>query len=167
MSANYTDVVIAVKSAVKINGEAEDKWLKAGAEVLAFFGSAKALDEVKAQFIADAIIPAIKKKHAEVLAKDIPRKGSKEYNALPESELAKWNEVNEGKKTARAVCGVMYNRVKSYAFEKESTSSTKKSFVEKISALIEEGGKIKECNFDLVAVMQFLIQAEKVAKGIK
>jgi hypothetical protein len=167
MSVNYNEVVSAVKSAVKISGDTENKWVKAGGEVFAFFGSEKALDEVKAQFIADAILPAVDKKHAEYLGKDIPRKGSKEYNALGQSELAKWNEINEGKKSARAVCGVMYNRVKSYAFEKEKKESTKKSFVEKISALIEEGGKIKECNFDLVTVMGFLIQAEKVAKGSK
>jgi hypothetical protein len=162
--SNYIN---AVKSAIKADSEVGNKWVKAGEEVFTFFGSEKALDEVKAQFIADCILPAVDKRHAEALGKDIPRKGSKEFNALSPADVAKWELVNQGKKDARAICGTYYNRVKGYAFEKEKKETTKKSFVEKISALIEEGGKIKECNFDLVATMGFLIQAEKVAKGIK
>jgi hypothetical protein len=38
----------------------------------------RTLESVKAQFIADAILPAIDKKHAQALAVDLPRKGSKE-----------------------------------------------------------------------------------------
>ena len=40
----------------------------------------------------------------------------------------------------------------------------KKDFLAKISALIKEGGKITECNYDLVKVMGFLIQAEQAGK---
>ena len=130
----------------------------------------KALDEVKAQFCADAILPAIDKRHSESLAKDLPRKGSKEFNDLISKDSgysAKWELANQAKKDARATVGTLYNRIKSYAFPSEKKESVKKGFVEKISALIVEGGKIKECDFDLVSVMQFLIQAEKVAKKVK
>ena len=164
---NYSVMIKEVKTAVKFAGDVENKWQNAGKEVLAYFGSAKALDECKAQFQADAILPAIDAKHAKALAVDLPRKGSKEFEALPDSEKTKWELVNQAKKDARAICGTYFNRVKGYAYGKEKKESTKKSFAEKISALIVEGGKITECDFDLVKVMGFLIQAEQVIKQAK
>jgi len=167
MSANLIEMVKAVKLAVSSDIAVGNKWEKAGAEVSGVYPTPESLEEVKAQFIADCILPAVDKRHSEALAKDLPRKNSKEYNALPDSEKDKWELVNQAKKDARATLNTYFNRVKSYAYEVEKKSTPKKSFVEKISALIEEGGKIKECDFDLVAVMGFLIQAEKVAKKIK
>ena len=167
MSANIIEMVKAVKLAVSNDITTINKWEKAGEEVAKVYPTAESLEEVKAQFIADCILPAIDKRHAEALSKDIARKGSKEYNALPDSEKAKIAQVNQAKKDARATCNTYFNRVKGYAYGKEKKESVKKSFVEKISALIVEGGKITECDFDLVAVMGFLIQAEKVAKKIK
>ena len=167
MSANIIEMVKAVKLAVSNDIALSNKWEKAGEEVAKVYPTAQALEEVKAQFIADCILPALDKRHSEALAKDIPRKGSKEYNALAPSEVAKWELVNQAKKDARATCNTYFSRVKGYAYGKEKKESVKKSFVDKISALIVEGGKITECDFDLVAVMGFLIQAEKAAKGTK
>lgn len=164
MSANYSEVVVSVKSAIKVDSESGNKWVKAGESVAEFFKSAKALEEVKAQFIADAILPAIDKRYANALAKDLPRKGSKEFGALNDEEKAVWENANKLKKDARAVADTYFKRVLKYAFPPEKKESPKKSFAEKLSALIEEGGKIKECDFDLVKVMGFLIQAEQTAK---
>lgn len=168
MSAtNYSEVLVSVKSAIKADSEVGNKWVKAGEMVAGFFPNQKALEEVKAQFIADGILPALDKKHSEALGKDLPRKGSKEYieNTQKDSGYAdKWEVANQAKKDARATCDTYFKRVVKYAFPPEKKEGTKKSFIEKISALIEEGGKIKECDFDLVKVMGFLVQAEKVAK---
>jgi len=167
MSANYSEVLVSVKSAIKVDSDTQNKWVKAGESVAEFFQSAKALEEVKAQFIADAILPAIDKKHSEALGKDLPRKGSKEFieHTQKDSGYAdKWEVVNQAKKDARSTCETYFKRVLKYAFPKPSVESKKKGFIEKISALIEEGGKIKECDFDLVKVMGFLVQAEKTAK---
>ena len=167
MSANIIEMVKAVKLAVSNDIALSNKWEKAGEEVAKVYPTAQALEEVKAQFIADCILPAIDKRHAESLAKDIPRKGSKEFNAMADSEKAKWELVNQAKKDARAICGTYFNRVKGYAYGKEKKESVKKTFAEKISALIVEGGKITECDFDLVKVMGFLSQAEQVIKQAK
>jgi hypothetical protein len=167
MSANYTEVISSVKSAIKVDSDTQNKWVKAGESVAEFYQSAKALDEVKAQFIADAILPAIDKKHAQALAVDLPRKGSKEFNEKTSVDVSysdKWELANQAKKDARSTCETYYKRVAKYAFPPEKKESSKKSFAEKISALIEEGGKIKECDFDLVKVMGFLIQAEACTK---
>jgi hypothetical protein len=167
MSANYSEVISSVKSAIKIDGDTQNKWVKAGESVAEFYQSAKALDEVKAQFIADAILPAIDKRHAQALAVDLPRKGSKEFNEKTSVDVSysdKWELANQAKKDARSTCETYFKRVAKYAFPPEKKESAKKSFAEKISALIEEGGKIKECDFDLVKTMGFLIQAEACTK---
>ena len=167
MNTNYQEVIALVKNAVKFSNDVENKWVKAGSEVAAFYGSEKALDEVKAQFCADAIIPSIDSKHAKALAIDLPRKGSKEFNemlAKDSSYQVKWDIANQAKKDARSTIGTMYNRIKGYAFEKESKTSTKKTFAEKLSALVEECANLKDAPFDIVACMKFLVEAEKVVK---
>jgi hypothetical protein len=167
MSANYVEMISSVKSAIKIDGDTEHKWVKAGENVAEFYQSTKAIEEVKAQFIADAILPAIDKRHAQALAVDLPRKGSKGFNAMfsvDTSYSEKWELANQAKKDARSTCETYFKRVVKYAFPPEKKESAKKSFAEKITALIEEGGKIKECDFDLVKVMGFLVQAEKITK---
>lgn len=167
MSANYSEVLNSVKSAIRVDSDTQNKWAKAGESVAEFYQSAKALEEVKAQFIADAILPAIDKRHAQALAVDLPRKGSKEFNEKVSADSGyadKWEVANQAKKDARSTCDTYFKRVLKYAFPPEKKESNKKTFAEKISALIEEGGKIKECDFDLVKVMGFLIQAEQVTK---
>ena len=167
MSANYVEMVSSVKTAITEDGKLIGKWETAGENVAKFFQSTKAIEEVKAQFIADAILPALDKKHAQALAKDLPRMNSKDYKEQCTKDAGyadKWELVNKAKKDARSTCNTYFTRVVNYAFPPEKKESKKKSFVEKISALIEEGGKIKECDFDLVKVMGFLVQAEKITK---
>jgi hypothetical protein len=167
MSATYMDMISSVKTAITEDGKLIGKWEKAGENVAEFYQSAKAVEEVKAQFIADAILPAIDKKHSQALAKDLPRMNSKDYKeqcAKDSGYADKWELVNKAKKDARSTCNTYFGRVVNYAFPPEKKESKKKAFLEKITALIEEGGKIKEANYDLVGVMGFLIQAEKLGK---
>jgi hypothetical protein len=164
---NYLDLVSSVKNALKSVEQSETKLQTMGSDVLAFFQTEKAMDEVKAQFIADAIFPVIKKHHAEALAKDLPRKGSKEYNenlAKDASYADKFELANQAKKDARSTLNTYYNRVKSYAFPKDKVESPKKSFADRIKKLIEDGGKLKEADFDLVQCMGFLTQAYQVTQ---
>ena len=163
---NFVSMIDAVRKAVSGDILTVNKWEKAGEEVALVYPTAQSLDEVKAQFIADCIIPALPNTHSVALAKDLPRKGSKEHNELVAKDstyMAKWEVANQAKKDARSIAGTYYNRVKSYAFPEKKTSE-KKDFLAKISALIKEGGKITECNYDLVKVMGFLVQAEQAGK---
>ena len=159
---NYLEVVNSVKSTLKSVEQTESKLQTMGSDVLGFFQTESAMDEVKAQFIADAILPVIKKHHAEALAKDLPRKGSKEYNeniAKDASYADKFDMANQAKKDARSTLNTYYNRVKSYAFPKDKTEKPVKGFADRIKKLLEDGGKLKEADFDLVKVMGFLTQA--------
>ena len=160
---NFVSMIDAVRKAVSGDILTAGKWEVAGSEVAKVYPTAQSLDEVKAQFIADCIIPALPNKYSVALGKDLPRKGSKEYNALPAGAIAQWDSANQAKKDARSIAGTYYNRVKSYAFPEKKTTE-KKDFLAKISALIKEGGKITEVNYDLVKVMGFLIQAEQAGK---
>lgn len=158
----YADLIKEVKLALVTKDKAESSLTSMGADVCAFFGSEKALDEVKAQFIADAISPIVKPKHLQALAVDLPVMNSKAYKELLSRDAsyeAKWNEANQAKKDARSTIATYYNRVKAYAFPKDKKDKVIKSFADKVKALIEEGGKLKEPEFDIVKVMGFLNQA--------
>ncbi len=146
----------AVRQAVSKDNESKGKWQAAGQAVAGFYISAENLEAVKAQFIADAILPAMDKKHAQALAVDLPRKGSKEYNELSESNQAKWKDVDQAKKDARAISHTYFTRVVSYAWPKpkaESKPINLKDRIQKsVADLVDKCGKAENANFDLVAV---------------
>jgi hypothetical protein len=163
MTTNYADLIQLVKTALKDSDKAESTLKKMGKNVAEFYGSESALNEVKAQFMADAILPVIDKRHAEALAKDIPRKGSKEYNALGESGLALWESVNQAKKDARSTIGVYFKRVISYAFPSEKTEGEEKAQVsdvtkdiELLNGLIKRLEKAESRPYDLAQVINNL-----------
>lgn len=140
---NYTEVVNHTREAIKADNNSANKWVICGRDIAAFFGSEAALSEVKAQFITDAILPAIDKRHAEALAKDLPRKGSKEFNELCEANRVKWDAANEAKKAARATCATYFSRIVAYAFPKEKQVSEPASDTVKIAELITQA--LKKC----------------------
>ena len=120
---NYSQLTKDIIATIKADTNTANKWLNVGSEVRAFYGSELALNEVKAQFIADAIIPALDKKHGEALAKDLPRKGSKEFNELTDSNKALWADANQAKKDARSVADTYFKRIVKYAFPTEKVES--------------------------------------------
>jgi hypothetical protein len=157
---NYQAMTKAVTEAIKGEINTVNKWKTAGAQVREFFGTESALNEVKAQFIADAIIPALDKRHAAALATELVRKGSKEYNALDAASRDKWEAQNQAKKDARSTAHTMLARVIGYAFPKEKTESESKSLETKLVNLINDAiGKIEKAEnaeFDAVNALVHL-----------
>ena len=155
---NYLDLTKEIQATIKADSNTANKWLTVGNDTRAFFGSETALIEVKAQFIADAILPAVDKKHGEALAKDLPRKGSKEYEALTESNKALWEKSNQAKKDARAVCDTYFKRIVGYAFPKAKEPSEPRTLKtrcnEELTALIKAVEKAEDCPFDAVAFIK-------------
>ena len=155
----YTNVIKSVINAVSTDINSVNKWQVAGASVAEFYQSEAALDEVKAQFIADAILPAIGKHHVIALNKELPRKGSKEYNALDSAGLESWKTANQAKKDARAVSHTMFNRVKGYAFpaNKDDTDNAPKDLKTKINEtianLVKACQKAEDATFDITSVI--------------
>ena len=159
---NYQAMTKAVTDAIKGELTAVNKWKTAGAQVCEFFGTEAALNEVKAQFIADAIIPAMDKKHAAALNTELPRKGSKEFNALNTENKALWDAMNQAKKDARSTAHTMFARVVKYAFPAEKTEvetetkSTKTKIVNLINDAIGKAEKDTAPDYDAVVLIQQL-----------
>jgi len=164
----YQTTVKSVIEAVKNELSGVNKWQTAGANVREFYGSEAALQEVKAQFTADAILPALDKRHAAALAIDLPRKGSKEYNALDQSGVARWESANQAKKDARATAATMFNRIVKYAFpsETETESGPPKTLKTRLITMLSDAiGKIEKAenpDFDAVQTLVHLRAAVAV-----
>jgi hypothetical protein len=165
----YGTMTKSVISAVDYANKAENKWQSAGQAVRVYYPSRENLEGVKAQFIADAILPALDKKHAAALGVELPRKGSKEYNEMSEANRAKWNTANEAKKAARATCDTYFSRVLNYAFPKEKAESTPKSievkFNEALTDLIKACEKAEDAPFDVISVKACLVKAQKLVNS--
>ena len=158
----YQSIVQATIETIKLHGKTEGKWKATGAGVAAFFKTEEAFVEVKAQYIADAIIPGIDKKHGDALAKQLPRKGLKEYNALDATGVAAWEKATKAKAAARAVADTMFARVLKYAFPKESEKpaprEVKTRVCEELIPLIKACQK-SEDGFD--GIMECIAHMEK------
>lgn len=168
LKGSYQEAVKTTTAAVAGALSADDKWHSAGLAVRAFFGTEASIQEVKAQFTADAIVPALKRKHAEALAIDLPRKNSKEYNALDASGVARWQAVDEAKRKARATAATMFNRIVKYAFpsETETESGPPKTLKTRLVTMLSEAiGKIEKAenaDFDAVQALTHLRAAVSV-----
>ena len=163
----YQVTVKSVIEAVKNELTGVNKWQTAGANVREFYGTEAALQEVKAQFTADAILPALDKRHAAALGVDLPRKGSKEYNALDQSGIDRWTAANQAKKDARATAATMFNRIVKYAFPSETEAAAprtlKTRLCEELAALIKACEKAEAPDFDVMAEIGHLKAALAVA----
>lgn len=167
IKGTYQEAVKSTIAAVSGALTTEDKWVAAGMHVRAYFGTETAIQEVKAQFTADAILPAMNKKHAAALAVELPRKGSKEYNALDQSGRDRWDIANQAKKDARSVAATMFNRIVSYAFPKDKAETAprtlKTRLCEELAALIKACEKAEAPDFDVMAEIGHLKAALAVA----
>ena len=157
----YATTIKNVIDAVRGDINTVNKWQTAGNSVREFYGTETALNEVKAQFITDAIIPALDKKHAQALSKELPRKGSADYVAFVASHGADaWDTANTAKKDARATAHTMFSRLVKYAFPAEKTESAprdlKTRINEELAALIKACQKSENATFDLAKTITAL-----------
>jgi hypothetical protein len=150
----------AVTAAIKGELSTVNKWQTAGQTVRDFYGTETAINEVKAQFIADAIIPALDKRHAAALARELPRKNSAEFNALDAGQKANWETSNDAKKDARATAHTMFTRVVRYAFpadKKERTTTALKTRLQlELASLIKACEKSEGEDFDVAGTINNL-----------
>ena len=154
----YSNVIKSVLDAVRGDINTVNKWQTAGESVRQFYGTEAAINETKAQFITDAIIPALDKRHAQALARELPRKGSADYVAFVANHGADlWETQNQAKKDARATAHTMFSRVVKYAFPAEKTESAprdlKTRLNEELAALVKACQKAEAPAFDVAAVL--------------
>ena len=154
-------VIQDVQQAVRKDIDTVNKWQTAGKSVREFYGTESAILEVKAQFIADCILPALDKRHATALARDLPRKNSKEYTAFVGTHgVQEWDNANQAKKDARATADTYFTRVVKYAFPSEKVESqpeTPKTLETKLAGLINDAiGKCEKAETPAFDVAQCL-----------
>lgn len=167
-TTNYSAVIAGVRLAVKNDINTGNKWQTAGDLVRGFYGTEVALTEVKAQFIADAIIPEMDKRHAQALAKTLPRKGSSEYvEFIGAHGVQFWEDANQAKKDARASSHTMFSRVVSYAFPKVKSelvaTPTKTKIIELINDAIKKAQKDETPDYDVATLIAQLQAALAIA----
>jgi hypothetical protein len=165
---SYEAMCKAVISAVDISVKAANKWETMGPLVKGFYGTEIAIKEVKAQFLADAIIPALPAKHQKALETDLVRKGSKEYNQLDDHGRALWETANDAKVDARSTAHTMFSRVVSYAFPAEKKESvptpTATKLVELINDAIKKAQKDQAPTYDVTSLVAHLTSALSIVK---
>lgn len=150
-----------VTEAVRGGIASEHKYVNAGHAVREFYGTEAAINETKADFITNAIIPALDKKHAQALAKELPRKGSADYVAFVANHGADlWETQNQAKKDARATAHTYFARIVKYAFPAEKAETAprdlKTRINEEIAALVKACQKAEAPAFDVAAVLACL-----------
>ena len=159
-TGTYSDAVSTTRAAVSNELTGVNKWQKSGSACRAHFGSENFMLEIKAQFIADAILPAIDKRHVKALNTELPRKNSKEFNALDAGQRDTWEYVNQAKKDARSTCDTYFKRIVGYAFPKEKkeseATSLKTKIQEQIADLIKKCEKATDADFDIVETAKAL-----------
>ena len=74
VTVTYESVVTTIKAAVKEAERGAGKLRTAGEALAAFYLTREAASAVKAQVVADCIVPAFGKDERDILAADIPRK---------------------------------------------------------------------------------------------
>ena len=175
MDTNYTKACDTTKDAIKTDGTSKAKWTSAGATCASFFKTPDAMVAVKAQFIADAVLPAMDKRHRDALAVELPRKGTKAYTdyvALnsPPRDLqkegilygeGKWDAANQAKKDARAIAHTYFARLLKYAFPPEDKEAAtprdlKTRINEELAALVKACQKAEGAPFDVGATIKGL-----------
>ena len=160
MSTSYTQMTSAVVATIKSTLTTDDKWLSVGQSVRDFFGTETAINEVKAQFIADAIVPALKSIHQKALSLELCRKGSAQYNEFDAGQKEGWENANQAKKDARAIAHTMFTRVVRYAFpaEKKERAPTalKTRLQNELASLIKACEKSEGEDFDLAGTINNL-----------
>ena len=112
----------AVTDAISTENKATRKWQDAGIACRAEYASPEALEAVRGEFLDEVIYPAMGDDAVRVINAEVPRKGSKQYNAEP-SQHAAWAELQKAKVTVRGKGSVYFGRVLEYAFPEADSDS--------------------------------------------
>ena len=167
-ATNLVEVNQSAHDAVRSDTATQHKWKTAGIAHAAFYVTEDAMKADKKRILAEGILPALDKRIGDALNKDLPRKGSKDYNALDSEGLEKWESAMEAKINARAYANEYLKRLIAHAFPSDSASEPKvprdlrTRIMEEIAALVKACQKAEEADFDLMATIASLQNVEAV-----
>ena len=163
-----SNVKKTVTTAIQAETTTARRWLTAGEVVRNAYASADALEAVRAEFLDQVIYPALGDDAVRILAAEVPRKGSKEWNGASADRQAEWSAANDAKKTVRGKGSVMFGRVVKYAFPPDESErgptaqrDLKTRMTEELAALIKACQKAESAPFDIGMVIGHLESALK------
>jgi len=168
-TTEYSAVITGVRAAIRGDIATANKWETAGELVRRFYTTEAAITEVKAQFLADAVIPELDKKHQAALVRELPRKGSADYVAFVAAHGADaWETANQAKRDARSIAHTMFARVVGYAFPKSKAervpTPTTTKLVELINDAIKRAQKDEAPTYDVSTLVGHLTAALAIVK---
>ena len=168
-TTEYSAVITGVRAAIRGDIATTNKWENAGELVRKFYVTEAAITEVKAQFLADAVIPELDKKHQAALVRELPRKGSADYVAFAAAHGADaWETANQAKRDARSIAHTMFSRVVGYAFPKTKAdrvpTPTTTKLVELINDAIKRAQKDEAPTYDVSTLVGHLTAALATVK---
>ncbi len=146
---NFSGIVTAVKNAVSGSEKVENAWKNAGEMVAEFYGTREAFEEVKKQFIADAIITAFNKNEQELVRLDLPRAKKGEVDIYETSRKARKAVIDKA--------GKYFGRIATYAFGKTEKPESEET---------ESAGEVTQVTKWQKALTTMLGQVEK-AEGVE
>lgn len=153
---SYELAVDAVKGAVAEDSKSKGKWREAAGAVLQVWPDEAEFLKVKNQFCADAIVPAMRKELRDALTMNIPRKGTEEYNASPDT----WDAAKKTRKDATATRDTLYRNLCNYAWPKEKAAPVPKELDvfcrERLEQIRNKVQKAEAAGFDAVKMLHHI-----------
>mgnify|MGYP006289528293 CR=1 FL=1 len=129
------DLVNAMRDAVKADTASAGKWQKAGTMVATHYVTREAFEAVKADYVAVAIVPALRDDYQIALAATRPTK-----DASPAMHEA-WKAVQATRKDAKAAHATYWARIMRYAFPKVATEGEAEGEGDDVKASAEFSAK--------------------------
>lgn len=168
ISANVKN---AVREAIKSDNESLGKWQKVALTVAGEYSNLAAFETVKADFLNEAIYPAMGDNAVAAIKTELPRKNSTEFKERaakqPEYE-AQWETANRAKRDTKAKGHTYFDRVSEDAFPAEYAAkygkpeapprTLKTRTIEELTALIKAHEKAENGDPQVIAALDKALQ---------
>jgi hypothetical protein len=152
----------AVTDAIRAEGTVAKKWAEVGSVVRGEYETREAVEAIRAEFLDEVIYPAMGDDSLRVIRAELPRKGTKDWNAASSEQQAAWSQLNDAKKTVRGKGSVYFGRVVEYAFPSDTDKGPtqardlKTRLNEELAALVKACQKTESASFDIGATIRAL-----------
>lgn len=149
--------------AIKTEGTLARKWAECGAVIRAEYASREAVEAVRAELLDEVVYPAMGDEAVRIIRAEVPRKGSKDWNAASGEQQAAWAQLSDAKKTVRGKGSVYVGRAIEYAYPsdddgkgKTEPRDLKTRLNEELAALVKACQKAESASFDIGATIRAL-----------
>lgn len=161
-------IISATIDAIATMGKAEHKFVTLGGLVSGEYHSVDKFDAVKAEYITQAILPAMGKDAERIMSTELLRKGTPAYLekcAADPTYKEQHAAMSQAKINTRATADANFRRVRKYAFppNDERGPSEKRDLKtrtnEELAALIKAHQKAEDGNPEVIKALELALKA--------